>query len=142
MIIFSKDALIEEFLAIDIGLYISSVYSMFSDGIRLPLLNIPSLEVLMKSIGAEFLRPDALPGINHMRWIQYQSPKYNILAGTQLIQLYIFVCTIPTQNSTLIYALNIPLGAFFNVVKAVMLFYSYINYIYIFNIEVYVPVWM
>ena len=26
----------------------------------------------MKSIGAEFLRPDALPGINHMRGMQYQ----------------------------------------------------------------------
>ena len=25
----------------------------------------------MKSIGAEFLRPDALPGVNHMRVIQY-----------------------------------------------------------------------
>ena len=26
----------------------------------------------MKSIGAEFLRPDAIPGANHMRGMQYQ----------------------------------------------------------------------
>ena len=26
----------------------------------------------MKSIGAEFLRPDALPSVNHMRGMQYQ----------------------------------------------------------------------
>ena len=26
----------------------------------------------MKSIGAEFLQPDVLPGINHMREIQYE----------------------------------------------------------------------
>ena len=26
----------------------------------------------MKSIGAEFLRPDALPGVNHMPGMQYQ----------------------------------------------------------------------
>ena len=26
----------------------------------------------MKSIGAEFLRPDALTGVNHMRGMQYQ----------------------------------------------------------------------
>ena len=26
----------------------------------------------MKSIGAEFLQPDALPGVNHMRGMQYQ----------------------------------------------------------------------
>ena len=35
--------------------YISSVYSPFSDGVGLPLHNIPSSGVLMKSIGAEFL---------------------------------------------------------------------------------------
>ena len=26
----------------------------------------------MKSIGAEVLRPDAFPGVNHMRGMQYQ----------------------------------------------------------------------
>ena len=26
----------------------------------------------MKSIGTDFLRPDALPGINHMHVMQYQ----------------------------------------------------------------------
>ena len=34
---------------------ISSIYSPFSDGVGLPLHNIPSPRVLMKSIGAEFL---------------------------------------------------------------------------------------
>ena len=26
----------------------------------------------MKSLGAQFLRPDALPGVNHMRGLQFQ----------------------------------------------------------------------
>ena len=56
----------------------------------------------MKSIGAEFLLQDILPGVNHMRGMQYQIFQKNcILTGTQLIQLYTFVCTIPTQNSTI-----------------------------------------
>ena len=33
---------------------------------------ILSSEVLMKSIEAEILRPDALPGVNHMRGMQYK----------------------------------------------------------------------
>ena len=61
----------------------------------------------MKSIEAELLRSDALPGINHMRGMQNRivlniavsnSSKYCVLSGSQLIQLYKFVCTIPTQN--------------------------------------------
>ena len=35
-------------------LYISSVYSPFSDRVGLPLHNIPYSGVLMKSIGADF----------------------------------------------------------------------------------------
>ena len=52
----------------------------------------------MKSTGAEFvLRPDALPGINHIMWNAVSnSSKYCILSETQLIQFY--KCTIPTQN--------------------------------------------
>ena len=42
----------------------SSVYSPFSYWVH----NIPSPGVLMERIGAEFLRPDALPGINHMQY--------------------------------------------------------------------------
>ena len=49
-----------------------SVYSTFSDRVGLPLHNIPSSRVLMKSIGAEFLRSDALPDVNHIRGMQYQ----------------------------------------------------------------------
>ena len=52
--------------------YISSVYSPFSDSVGLPLHNILSSGVLMKSIGAEFLRPDALPGVNQMGGMKYQ----------------------------------------------------------------------
>ena len=53
-------------------IYISSVYSPFSVRVALPLHDIHSLGVLMKSIGAECLRLDALPGVNHMRGMQYQ----------------------------------------------------------------------
>ena len=45
---------------------ISSVYSPFSDRVVLSLHNIPSSGVLIKSIGAEFLRPDTLHGINYI----------------------------------------------------------------------------
>ena len=55
-----------------IDIYISSVYSSFSDGVGLPLHITLLLHVLMKSIGAEVLRPDALPGVNHMFGMQYQ----------------------------------------------------------------------
>ena len=43
-----------------------------SNRVGLPLHNILSSGVLMKSIGVEFLQLDALPGINHMRGMQYQ----------------------------------------------------------------------
>ena len=51
----------------------------------------------MKSIGAEFLRPDALPGVNHMHGMQYKIV-INMAFCPELIQLYKIVCTIPTQN--------------------------------------------
>ena len=50
----------------------SSVYSPFSDRVGFPPHNTPFPRVLMKSIGAVFLRPDALPVVNHMRGMQYQ----------------------------------------------------------------------
>ena len=53
----------------------------------------------MKSSGAAFLRPDALPDVNQDAVLNRS--KYNILAGNQLIQLDKFVCTIPTQNSNI-----------------------------------------
>ena len=46
----------------------------------------------MKSIGADLLRPDVLPGVNHMRGMQYQT----VLNIT--LQFYECVSTIPTQN--------------------------------------------
>ena len=53
-------------------IYITSVYSPFSNRVGLPLHNIPSPGGLMMSVGAEFLRPDAFPGVSHMRGMQYQ----------------------------------------------------------------------
>ena len=59
-----------------LSLSLSSLHSPFSDGVGLPLHNSPSSGVLMKSIRAEFfLRPDALPGVNH---------KGNIMIGVYL----------------------------------------------------------
>ena len=54
----------------------------------------------MKSIRATFLRPDALPGVNHMHGMQYQN-KMVLNIVFCLIQLYTFVCTILTQNSNI-----------------------------------------
>ena len=50
----------------------SSVYSPFSDRVGHPPHNTPFPRVSMKSIGAVFLRPDALPDVNHMRGMQYE----------------------------------------------------------------------
>ena len=46
--------------------------NLFSYRVGLPPHNAPFPRVPMKSIGAAFLRPDALPGVNHMRRMQYQ----------------------------------------------------------------------
>ena len=60
----------------------------------------------MRSIGAAFY--DRMPFLAHTWDTISNSSKYNIIDGTQLIQLYKFVCIIPTQNSN---ALNHPLVA-------------------------------
>ena len=57
------------------------VYSPSVDRVGLPLPNIPSSGVLIKSIEAEFLRSNAVSN----------STKYCILSRTQRIQLYTFV---------------------------------------------------
>ena len=57
---------------------ISSVYSPFSDRVGLPLHNIPSSGVFVNSNGAEFLQPDPLPSVNHMRGMQFQIVGLNI----------------------------------------------------------------
>ena len=44
----------------------------------------------VKGIGADFLRPDAFPGVNHMRGM------YQIILNMALCPK--FVCIIPTQN--------------------------------------------
>ena len=51
---------------------VPSAYSPFSDEVGLHLHNIPYSGVIMKSIGAEFLRLDALPDVNHMHGMHYQ----------------------------------------------------------------------
>ena len=52
--------------------YIYHRFIVLSDRVGLPLHIIPSPGVLMKNIEAEFLRPDALPGVNHMCGMQSQ----------------------------------------------------------------------
>ena len=53
----------------------------------------------MKSIGADFFTTGCLSWRQpHAGNAVSNSAKYYILSGTQLIQLYKFVCTIPTQN--------------------------------------------
>ena len=99
-----------------IYIYISSVYSPFSDRVGLPLLNIPSSGVLNEeywrrvfTTGCPFwCQPHTWDAVSN-------SSKYCILSGTQLIQLYKFVCTIPTQTITLIYILNRPLVASYDI---------------------------
>ena len=60
----------------------SSVYSTFSYRVGLPQHNAPFPGVLMKSIGAAFLRPDALPDVNHLRGMQCQIVLNTILHNT------------------------------------------------------------
>ena len=87
----------------------SSVYSLFSDRVGLPPHNTPFPWVLMNSIGAAFLRPDALPDVNHMRGMQYQIvlniifwPEINEYSCTNLcVQLL-------HKTETLIYAVKSP----------------------------------
>ena len=54
------------------NIYYRFIYSPFSDRVGLPPHNAPFPGVLMKSIGAAFLRPDALPDVNHRRGMQNQ----------------------------------------------------------------------
>ena len=52
--------------------------------------------VIMKSFGAMFLRPDVLPGINHMCGMQYQKVLYlTFLAKIQLILLHNLCAQLP-----------------------------------------------
>ena len=68
--------------------YMLSVYIPFSDRVGLFLHSIPSPGVFMKIIGVEVLRPDVLPGVNHMHGMQYQIVlNITFRARTQLIQL-------------------------------------------------------
>ena len=71
----------------------------------------------MKSIGAEFFLMTGCPSWRqpHAWHAVSNSSKYCILSETQLIQLYKFVCTIPTQSINLIYILNRPLVASYDI---------------------------
>ena len=57
-----------------ISLYVDHSLSVYSstDRVGLSPHNTPFPGVLIKSIGAAFLRPDALPDVNHMRGMPYQ----------------------------------------------------------------------
>ena len=70
----------------------------------------------MKSIGAAFLRPDALPNVNHMRGMQYQIvlniilyPEPNQYSCTNLCVQFLH------KTATLIYTLNRPLVASYDI---------------------------
>ena len=114
---------------------ISSVYSTFSDGVGLPLHNIPSSWVLVKSIEANCFITE-FPSWRQPQAIS-NSSKCNSLAGTQPIQLYkLLLCTISTQNSIINLCCKLPFSRILwhTWVKAVMLFYSYITRSKILNI--------
>ena len=97
-------------LVVYIYIYILSVYSPFSTRVGLPLHNTPFPWVLMKSIGAAFFRPDALPDVNHMRGMQvstkktmYKSKsfKYNCIIDNHcysdhgiMVQWYVYTCCV------------------------------------------------
>ena len=70
----------------------------------------------MKSIGAEFLRPDALPGVTHMRGMQYQivlniafCPELNEYSCINLCAQFLH------KTSTFIYILNRHLVASYDI---------------------------
>ena len=80
---------------------ISSVYSIFSDRVGLPLHKYHISRSLNESVLERiYLQPVALPGVNHMRGIQYQI-FLNITFCRELIQLCKFVSTFPTQNNNI-----------------------------------------
>ena len=71
----------------------------FPIGFDYPLITLPGPGVLMKSLEQHFFTTGCPSWHQPHAWgAVSNSSKYNILAGTQLIQLYKFVCTIPTQN--------------------------------------------
>ena len=87
----------------------SSVYSPFADRVGLPPHNTPFPRVLMKSIGAGFLRPDSLPDVRGMQC--------QIVINFHTKQQYEFIrCKSPFSRLLR-----------HNWVKAVMLFYSCIT---------------
>ena len=86
--------------------------------------------MLMKGIGAEFFMTGCPSWRQPQEWDAVSNnSKHLILAKTQLIQLYIFACTISTQNSNIYLHYKPPFSRLLRHtwVKAVMLFYSYIT---------------
>ena len=62
------------------------------------------------------IRPDALPGVNHMRGMQYQIvTKFYILDGTKLIQLYNLCAEFLHKTPKLFHSLNRPLVASYDI---------------------------
>ena len=105
-------------------IYISSVYSPFSDRVRLPLHNVPSPGVLMKNIGAGILRPDALPG-ESTTWVGCNTQnRLNIIFWPELNSCTNLCVQFLHKTVTLIYAIKPPFSRLLRHtwVKAVMLF--------------------
>ena len=70
-------------------MWLTMVYSPFSERVGLHPQNAPFPEVLMKSIGAELLRSDDLPGVNHMRGMQCQIVLNTVLCwGSSFVGIF------------------------------------------------------
>ena len=64
----------------------SSVYSLFSNRVGRPPQNTPFSGVFMKSIGAAFfLRPDAVPDVNHMAPNDTAYKRWSCHSGLKLL---------------------------------------------------------
>ena len=100
-----------------IYIYISSVYSPFSDGVELPLHNIPSSGGVMKSIGAvllPFLASTTSVGCNIKMVL-------NKILCTNLCEQFLY------KTATLMYALNRPISQGYILYKESFVQYKYYN---------------
>ena len=69
----------------------------------------------MKSFGAAFLRPDALPGVNHMRGMQYQIVLNMTFWPELSTNTVVQICVYNTSNLLFnLYCLHVMLSSFPN----------------------------
>ena len=69
----------------------------------------------MKNIGAGILRPHALPGVNHMRVMQYPKMVINITFWPELNNCTNLCVQFLHQTATFICAINHPLVASYDI---------------------------